>query len=156
MPTVVSISAKPRTPASAASAAIWTGLSFTLVTWHWFAGIRRARILDMPIMISTIVIFPTTSVSFAGVMERVISRISLRETLMSTILRAISRESSAMAFSAFSRRMAWSAIKVSNISKSARHLPSSSVTRPFSILMLGVGSKGLFMAIRPTSGHSLT
>ena len=116
----------------------------------------RARILVMPIMISTMFSLPTTSVSLAGVRDRVMSRISSRETLMSTILRAISRESMAMAFSALPGRMAWSAMKVSSISKSARHLPSISVMTPFSILMLGLGSKGLFMAIRPTSGHSCT
>ena len=84
---------------------ICTGLSATLVTWHWLAGCLRARSFVTAIIISSTLMLPTTSVSFAGVMAVVSGMISVRGTLMSHSMRATWRESMAMAFSASSRLM---------------------------------------------------
>jgi len=105
IPTVVSSSAKPRRAASAASAAIWTGWSFTLVTCAWLAGDFRARILVTAIIISRTVILLTTSVILAGVIAVVRETTSHRGTLMSHSFLASSRESILQTASAFSSLM---------------------------------------------------
>ena len=105
MPTVVSSSAKPRSEPSAASAAICTGLSLRLVTWAWFAGNSRDRILVTAIIISSTFIVPTTSTILAGVMAVVSFTTSSRGTVKSTILRASSSEGVALTSTALSRRM---------------------------------------------------
>ena len=74
---------------------------------------------------------------------------------MSTIMRAISADGVRMARSATARLMACLAMKMSMKSKSARRTPSISTTAPSSIVRLGVGSRGLLVVLRPTSGQGL-
>lgn len=106
MPTVVSVSAKPRRAASAASQAICTGLSRRLVTWHWLEGVLRSRIFCMAIIISTTFMWRSTSHSRAGVMPPASRLMTVLSTWISTSIRAISSGSMAMASSAASKSMA--------------------------------------------------
>ena len=100
MPTVVSISLKPRNPASAASAASRAGVSLTLVTCAWLAGVRRGRSFCIAIISSTTFIRLRTSRILAGVMPGERRAISERGTFTSTSIRAMSLESMAIASSA--------------------------------------------------------
>jgi hypothetical protein len=70
------------------------------------AGVRRARILAIPIIISSMFIWLMMSTSLAGVHPPMIARTSSRRTLMSTIIRAISRDGVLIARSAISRSIA--------------------------------------------------
>ena len=72
-PTVVSISAKPRAAASAASAARSAGFSLRFVTCAWFAGRRRARSFLRANISSTGSRRDATRASRAGVRPRGIS-----------------------------------------------------------------------------------
>ena len=122
----------------------------------WFAGVRRARIFCIPIMISTMFIVLATSSSFAGVKPLVTAMTSLREVFGSTSIRAISTAGNAIESSVVSMSIAWSAMNWSMKSKSARATPSISTITPSCTRTLGAGSKGLSIATMPTSGHSST
>lgn len=155
-PKVVSTSENPRSDASAASHATCSGLSRALVQCAWFAGVRRARIFWMPIMISTMLRFLATSSSLAGVSPPVTAITSSRVTRGSTSMRAISTAGRAIDCSVVATSMAWSAMNWSMKSKSARARPSISTITPFSTRTLGSGSNALSIATMPTSGHSWT
>ena len=103
---MVSSSEKPRSTASAASAASKAGFSLRLVTWAWLEGVRRARIFCRAIIISTVLSRLTTSTILAGVRAPNSSTSSWRGTPMSISRRATSVESRAMASSARVRSMA--------------------------------------------------
>ena len=105
-PRVVSISEKPRRAASAASQTTCSGLSRALVQWPWFAGVRRALILRVAIMISTTFIVLTTSRRPAGVSPRVTSRTCARLTSGLTSMLATLAAGMAMAAGALSTSIA--------------------------------------------------
>ena len=75
------------------------------MTWHWLAGVLRARNFVTADIISSTLNLETTSAAFAGVMAVVSGMSSWRGTLMSHSMWASRTESMALTSTARSRFM---------------------------------------------------